>query len=52
MAAAAVSEEVWEDETIVEPESILFNDISESWYMDMKYYLSSRNMPEYFDARK
>ena len=52
MAAKAVSEEVWEDETAIEPESIQFNDISESWYTDMKRYLSTGNMPTDFDAHK
>ena len=52
MAAEVVSEEVWEDETAIEPKSIQFNDISESWYTDMKHYLSTRNIPKDFDAYK
>ena len=52
MATEVVSEEVWEDETVVEPESIQFNDISKSGYTDMKHYLSTGYMPEYFDIRK
>ena len=52
MDVEEVSEEVWEGETIVEPESIQFNDISKSWYIDMKHYLSIGNMPEDFDVRK
>lgn len=52
MAVEVVSKEVWEDETTIEPESIQFNDILESWYIDMKHYLSTGNMPEDFNARK
>ena len=52
MVVEVVVEEVWENETAIEPKSIQFNDISESWYTNMKHYLSSRNMPEDFDARK
>ena len=52
MVDEAVSEQAWEDEAIVEPESIMFNDISESWYADMKHYISTGNMSEDFDARK
>jgi hypothetical protein len=52
MAAEAVSKEAWEDEVVVEPESIQFNAILESWYADMKQYLSIGNMPEDFDAWK
>ena len=53
MATEAVSEEGWEDEiTMYEPDSIQFNDISKSWYMDLKHYLSTGNVPEDFDARR
>ena len=53
MAAEAVSEEGWEVETTMyEPKSIQFNDISESWYTDLKHYLSTRNVPEDVDAHK
>ena len=53
MATEAVAEEGWEDETTMyEPESIQFTDISKSWYTDLKHYLSTGNVPEYFDARK
>ena len=52
MAVEVVSEEVWEDETVVEPESIQFNDIFKSWYTNMKHYLSIGNMPRSFYAHK
>lgn len=41
MGTEVVAEEVWEDETVVKPKSIQFNDISESWYTYMKHYLST-----------
>ena len=53
MAVEAVSEEGWEDEiTVYEPESIQFTDISESWYTDLKHYLSIGNVLEDLDAPK
>ena len=45
MVVEAVAEEGWEDETTMfEPESIQFTDISESWYIDLKHYLSTGNV--------
>ena len=41
IAIQVVSEEAWEDEVVVELDSIQFNDISESWYTNMKHYLST-----------
>ena len=53
MAAEAVAEEGWEDETTMyEYESIQVTDISKSWYADLKHYLSTKNMPEDLDAYK
>ena len=45
MSTEEVYEEVWKDKTIVEPKSIQFNDVSESWYTYMKHYLSIRHIP-------
>ena len=53
MVAETVVEEGWEDETTMyESESIQFTDISESWYTDLKHYLSTGNAREDLDARK
>ena len=53
MAAEAVVEEGWENKiTMYEIESFQVNDIFESWYADLKHYLSTGCVPEALDARK
>lgn len=46
MDAEAVAEQGWENEiTMYESESIQVTDMSESWYANLKHYLSIGGMP-------
>ena len=53
MATKAVAYDRWENETkMYEPKSMQVINISEHWYLDLKYYLSTGDIPAGLDPWK